>query len=173
MLQEKWQKALATDTLSSYTHDYPTLSADVAEAIYPIYEDLNNVKLLERCASEFTQNNNESFFYRQLIWKISPCGSKVVKIAAYIAAGKFNEGTKSLLYFMRALRLSLGIAAHACVNKEDAERVMIDARAHGTMREGRMARRQHQLDLEATDTAECPSYGTGIDDTMQAEEKKI
>ncbi|GFW30507.1 hypothetical protein TNCV_454451 [Trichonephila clavipes] len=37
----------------------------------------------------------------------------------------FNEGTKSLLYFMSALRFSLGTAAHAYADKEDAERVMI------------------------------------------------
>ncbi|GFY54130.1 hypothetical protein TNIN_375711 [Trichonephila inaurata madagascariensis] len=40
--------AIATNTLSSYTQDYPTLPADIAEAIYRIYEDLINVKLLER-----------------------------------------------------------------------------------------------------------------------------
>ncbi|XP_015179220.1 PREDICTED: uncharacterized protein LOC107067854 isoform X1 [Polistes dominula] len=165
-----WQQALATDTLSSYTHDYPTLPADVAETIYPIYEDLSNVKLLERCVGGFTQNDNES--YNQLIWKITPkivpCGSKIVEIAAYIAAGMVNEGTKSLLYFMSALGLSLGTAAHAYVDKEDAERVMIsNARAHGSTREGRMARRQHQLDLlEATGTAEGLSYGPEIDDTI-------
>ncbi|GFT86907.1 hypothetical protein TNCV_4300451 [Trichonephila clavipes] len=68
---------------------------------------------------------------------------------------------------MRALGLSLGTTAHAHVDK-DAKGVMIfDARAHGSTREGRMARRQHQLDLlEATDTAESPCYGPGIDDTI-------
>ncbi|GFY37891.1 uncharacterized protein TNIN_69531 [Trichonephila inaurata madagascariensis] len=95
-----WQKALATDTLSSYTHDYPTLPADVAAAIHPIYEELNNVKLLERCVGGFIQNNNES--YNQLIWKIIPKsvprGSKIVEVSAYIATGMFNEGTKSLLH---------------------------------------------------------------------------
>ncbi|GFU33485.1 uncharacterized protein TNCV_1797471 [Trichonephila clavipes] len=71
----------------------------------------------------------------------------------------FNEGTKSLLYFMDALVLSLGTAAHAYVDREDAEHVMIcDARAHGSTRDGRMARQQQQLDLlEATDTT-WPSY---------------
>ncbi|GFY53619.1 uncharacterized protein TNIN_202271 [Trichonephila inaurata madagascariensis] len=71
------QQALATYTLSSYTHDYPTLPADIAEATYPIFEDLGRVKYLERCVGRFTQNNNES--YNQLIWKITPkivsCGS--------------------------------------------------------------------------------------------------
>ncbi|GFY78426.1 REST corepressor 3 [Trichonephila inaurata madagascariensis] len=53
------------------------------------------------------------------------------------------------------------------VDKEDAEDGISDARAHGSMQEGRMAQRQHQLDLlEATDTAEGPTYGPGIDDTM-------
>ncbi|GFU69623.1 uncharacterized protein TNCV_2503431 [Trichonephila clavipes] len=115
-----WQQVLATDTLSSYIHDYPTLPADVAEAIYPIYKDLRNVKFLEKCVGGFTQNNNES------------------------------------------------IAAHAHIDKEDAQRVIIsDAREHGSTRKGGMARRQHQLDLlEATDTVEGPSKGPEIDDTM-------
>ncbi|GFY14037.1 uncharacterized protein TNCV_1296981 [Trichonephila clavipes] len=79
-------------------------------------------------------------------------------MAVYIAAGKFNGGTKSLLYFMSALELSLDTAAHAYVDKEDVECVMIsDARALGSTREGRMARRQHQLNLlEVTETAEGP-----------------
>ncbi|GBP42602.1 hypothetical protein EVAR_87153_1 [Eumeta japonica] len=100
------QKALATDTLFSYTHDYATLTADVAEAIHPIYEDLNDIKLLE---------------------------SKVVEIAAYIAAGMFNEDTKTLLYFMSPLGVSLGTAVYAYVKKESAQRVtMSEARDMGT-----------------------------------------
>ncbi|GFX10296.1 uncharacterized protein TNCV_1866911 [Trichonephila clavipes] len=112
------------------------------EAIYSLYEDLNNAKLLERCVGGFTQNNNES--YDKLIWKITPkivpYGSKLAEIAAYIAAGMFNEGTKSLLYFMIALGLSLGTTVHAYVDQENAEHVMIsNARAHESTREGRMA----------------------------------
>ncbi|GFU89882.1 hypothetical protein TNCV_4743231 [Trichonephila clavipes] len=66
---------------------------------------------------------------------------------------------------MSALGLSLDTADHAY---DDKECVMIsDARAHGSTREGKMARRQHQRGLlEATDTAEGSSYG--IDDTMTA-----
>ncbi|GFU12399.1 uncharacterized protein TNCV_723591 [Trichonephila clavipes] len=129
-----WQQ----NPLSSYTHDYPTLTADVTEAVYPIYEYLRNVKLMEECVNGFKQNNYER--YNQLIWKITPktvpCHSKVVEIAAYIAAGMFNEGTTVRVY----------------ADKEDVECVMIaETRAHGSTREGRMAPRQHQLDLlEAT-----------------------
>ncbi|GFU66423.1 hypothetical protein TNCV_3929401 [Trichonephila clavipes] len=55
------QQALAIDTLACFTHDYPTLPDDVVDAIYPIYEDLSNVKELERCFGGFTQNNNENY----------------------------------------------------------------------------------------------------------------
>ncbi|GFY50161.1 uncharacterized protein TNIN_81561 [Trichonephila inaurata madagascariensis] len=165
-----WQQALATDTLSPYTHNYLTLPADVAEATYPVYVNRSNVTLLERCVVRFIQNNNE--IYNQLIWKITrkivPCGCKVVEISTYIAARMFNEGTKSLLYLMSALEFSLGTVIHVYFDKEDAELVMIsDARAQGSTQEGRMARHQLQLDLlEATDTAEGPSYGSGIYDSM-------
>ncbi|GFU82085.1 uncharacterized protein TNCV_1389881 [Trichonephila clavipes] len=105
------QQALATNTLSSYTHDYPTLPADVAEAIYPIYKDFNIVELLEKCIGGFTQNNNESYNSVN-IWektpKSVPCGSKIVEIAAYIAAGMFNEGTKSL-FCTGCFQMNIGV----------------------------------------------------------------
>ena len=96
-----WQRAAAALELSDFHHDYESLPEDVVEAIRPIYTDLSNKKLLERCVGSFTHNNNES--YNQLSWKITPkivpCGSKIVEIAANIAAGVFNGGTSSLLYY--------------------------------------------------------------------------
>ncbi|KYM97486.1 hypothetical protein ALC62_11778, partial [Cyphomyrmex costatus] len=90
-----WQSASAADTLSSFKHDKLLLSKDILAAIKPIYENLSEDVLLERCLGGFTQNNNESL--NQLIWKISPkvlpAGSKIAEIAAYIAACIFNEGT--------------------------------------------------------------------------------
>lgn len=68
----------------------------------PIYKDLSEDELLERCVGGFTQNNNESF--NQLIWKITPKilpdGSKIVNIPALVAACIFNEGTSALLLIM-------------------------------------------------------------------------
>ncbi|GFW37149.1 hypothetical protein TNCV_5020471 [Trichonephila clavipes] len=59
-------------------------------------------------------------------------------------------------------------SSHAYVDKEDAECVMIsDARAHGSTREGRMARWQHQLNLsEAINITEGSSFGLGKYDTV-------
>lgn len=165
-----WQRAAAADNLSVYKHDYQPFPQEVAEALRPIYEDLSNEKLLERCVGGFTQNNNES--YNQLVWKISPkvlpAGSKTVEMAAYIAAGIFNEGTAALLYYMNAMGVSLGSNAHSYTDKEDAQRIKIsDLRSHESTREGRMARRQHQIELlEAANDANGLLYGPGIDDSM-------
>lgn len=165
-----WQRAAAANEVSTFEHDYEPLPDDVAEAIRPIFIDLSNKSLLERCVGGFNQNNNES--YNQLIWKISPkivpAGSKTVETAAYIAAGVFNEGMASLLYYMNAIGITLGPNAHLYAEKEDEQRVNIsDRRARDSTRDGRMARRQHQLELlEANESAEGLLYGPGIDDTM-------
>ncbi|XP_077256710.1 uncharacterized protein LOC143894395, partial [Temnothorax americanus] len=165
-----WQRAVAANELAAFKHDYQPFPQDVIEALYPIYTDLSNKKLLERCVGGFTQNSNES--YNQLIWKITPkiipAGSRIVEMAAYIAAGIFNEGTAALLYYMHAIGLLLGPNAHSYAEKEDAERVTIaDRRAQENTREGRMVRRQQQNELlEAAERSEGLLYGPGIDDSM-------
>lgn len=142
----------------------------VAVAIFPVFTDLSSKNLLERCVGGFNQNNNES--YNQLIWKISPkivpAGSKTVEIAAYIAAGTFNEGMASLLYYMQAMGITLGPNAYSYAEKEDEKRVNIsNIRARENTRDGIMARRQHLLELlEAAEASEGLLYGPGIDDSM-------
>ena len=108
----------------------------------------------------------------QLIWKITPkivpCDLKIVEMAAYIAAGVFNEGTASLLYYISAIGLSVGPNAYLYAQKEDAQCVMIsDRRAQESTREGRMIRRQHQIELlEATEGMAGLLHDPGIDDSM-------
>lgn len=96
-----WQRASATNALSSFKHDYVPLPNDVLSAIKPIYEELSKDVLLERCVGGFTQNNNESL--NQLIWKITPktlpAGSKIVEISAFITACTFNQGDLSSINF--------------------------------------------------------------------------
>ena len=136
--------------LELFKHDYQPLPQNVASAIQPIYEDLSNFNLLEKCDGGFTQNNNES--YNQLIWKISskiiPSGFKIVEIAAYIAACLFNEDASSLLYMMNAMGVTFGPSFHLYAQKKDVNRISIsEQRAHESTREGRMVRRQHQIQL--------------------------
>lgn len=74
----------------------------------------------------------------------------------------------SLLYYMKAIGITLGPNAHSYAEKEDEQRVTIsDIRARESTRDGRMARRQHQLELlEAAEATEGLLYGPGIDDSM-------
>ncbi|KYQ49530.1 hypothetical protein ALC60_11398, partial [Trachymyrmex zeteki] len=115
----------------------------------------------------FNQNNNESF--NQLIWKISPkivsSGAIIVNLLAYIAAGLFNEGSKSLLF---SIGVNCGHNAHAYVEKTDRARILqAEKRAAESTREGRLKKRQHQIDiLELVMSAEELLYGPGIDDSM-------
>ncbi|KYQ51956.1 hypothetical protein ALC60_08934, partial [Trachymyrmex zeteki] len=118
----------------------------------------------------FNQNNNESF--NQLIWKISPkivsSGTIIVNLSAYIAAGLFNEGSKSLLFFLNSIGVNYGHNAHAYVEKTDRARILqAEKRAAESTHEGRLKKRQHQIDiLESAMSAEELLYGPGIDDSM-------
>lgn len=144
-----WQRASAMNSLSSFKHDYDPLPNDVSSAIKPIYEELSKEELLERCVGGFTQNNNESL--NQLIWKITPktlpAGSKIVEIAAFVAAGTFNEGISALLLFMHGMDLKLGRNSHEYARTEDENRILrAEKKSDAGTREARIRHRQEQKD---------------------------
>nr|XP_012143883.1 PREDICTED: uncharacterized protein LOC105662864 [Megachile rotundata] len=172
-----WQRASTMNTLSSFKHDYNPLPNDVSVAIKPIYEELSKEELLERCIGGFTQNN-ESF--NQLIWKITPkilpAGSKIVEIAAFVAAGTFNEGIAGLLLFMHGMGVKLGRNSHEYARKEDENRIrkedenrilVAEKKADAGPREARIRHRHEQKDaLDIAAAAGSLLYGAGIDDSM-------
>lgn len=165
-----WQRASATNTLSSFKHDYTPLPEDVLTAMKPTYEDLSKDELLERCVGGSTQNNNESL--NQLIWKITPkilpAGSKIVDIAALVAACIFNEGTSALLLIMHGMDLKLGLNSHEYARKADANRICAaEKKSACETREARIRHRQEQKDaLDIAAAAGSLLYGPGIDDSM-------
>jgi len=112
------------------------------------------------------------FSSNQLIWKISPkivsSGAIIVNLAAYIAAGLFNEGSNSLLYFLNTIGISCGHNAHTYVERTDEARISLaEKRAAESTREGRLMRRQQQIAfLELATSAEDLLYGPGIDNSM-------
>ncbi len=69
---------------------------------------------------------------------------------------------------MNAIEIALEPNADSYAEKEDEQRVNIsDRRARENTLNGRIARRQHQLELfEAAESAEGLLYGPGIDDSM-------
>lgn len=166
----KWQKAKAAGTLRDFTHDYLALPKVVLNAIKPIYDDLSTDKLLERCVGGYTQNNNES--YNQLVWKMAPktthSGATIVEIAALLATCIFNNGTTSLLQVMHTMGIAVGQNAHVYAASEDDRRIaQAELRAQETSKEGRLRRRQQNLEqLGIIDNPEDLYYAPGIDDSM-------
>ncbi|XP_071572857.1 uncharacterized protein [Temnothorax nylanderi] len=166
----KWQQAKAKGELSNFSHDYSALPKEVLNVIKPIYEDLSKDTLLERCVGGFTQNNNES--YNQLVWKIAPktmhSGAVTVNIAALLATCMFNNGISSLLQIMNTLGISVGTHAHLYAAKEDDRRIgQAEIRAQEQSKEGRLRRRQQNLDdFGILATVEDLYYGPGIDESV-------
>lgn len=173
----EWQRALAAppkkkrktgNRIPGFVHSYQPLPDDVLKIMKPIYEQLSKDELLERCLGGFTQNNNES--YNQLIWKLTPKhlpgGAVPVGIAAHTAACIFNEGQTSILKMFEAMGVPCGSNSHEYVAQQDERRISTaELRAQDATRAGRMASRQHQIDiLEAASSADDMLYGPGIDD---------
>ncbi|XP_077262520.1 uncharacterized protein LOC143897585 [Temnothorax americanus] len=164
------QQAKAKGELKNFRHDYSALPKTVLDSIKPIYENLSNDKLLERCVGGYTQNSNESF--NQLIWKIAPktmhSGAKIINIAAFLATCTFNNGVTSLLEVMNVLGISVGSGAHLYAAQEDETRIAkAELQAQEQTKEGRIRRRQQNLaNMNIPLTAEDLHYGAGIDDSM-------
>ena len=90
----EWRRVEAMDELDCFKHGARIINENIEKHIRPIYENLLNDELLERCLGGHTQNPNESF--NATVWRMAPkhlnSGHKIVEIAAYMAAGIFNEG---------------------------------------------------------------------------------
>ncbi|KYQ47031.1 hypothetical protein ALC60_13943 [Trachymyrmex zeteki] len=121
----KWRKAQATNELKNFKHDAPLINSDIEKHIRPIYEDLSNKELLTRCLGGHTQNPNESF--NSTVWRMAPkhlhSGKKIVQIAAYMAAGIFNEGYSSILMTMQLLDLRIGQQCKLFADTIDQSRI--------------------------------------------------
>ena len=160
-----WQKAKSTGEKYVYK---PGLPADVIDAIKPIYEDLTNADLLERCMGAYTQNSNESF--NQLVWKIAPKSkpgsSVIVETATYMSAMIFNEGYNSVMNAMQAMGITLGQHCEAECEQRDAQRVAIaEERIKKSTKEFRIELRRARLKAQDEwEQEEGQFYGAGIAD---------
>jgi len=119
------KKAEATKAdIKTLEHPAP-LHPDLQKHLYPIYEDLSKEDLLERCLGGHTQNANESF--NSTVWRLAPkhmhSGLKIIEIAAYLAAGTFNEGNASILRVMNILGLIIGKQTKIYADNADKRRM--------------------------------------------------
>lgn len=146
----KWQRTKATSTkkaLKNFKHT-SSIPPAIMEAIKPIYTDLTDRNLLQKCVGGFTQNSNESF--NQSVWRIVPktffSGLTVLEIGIYIAVICFNDGKTSFLDLMKRFNVLPGVSAVQWAKVTDEERIFYAERqtAAATL-EARQARRKRNL----------------------------
>ncbi|XP_025152724.1 uncharacterized protein LOC109504083 isoform X2 [Harpegnathos saltator] len=161
----KWRKAEAAS--KDFNHP-PPLHPEVVKHLLPIYKDFSKEQLLTRCLGGHTQNSNESF--NSTIWRLVPkhlhSGSKIIEIAAFIAAGVFNEGYSSILKIMNVLDIKIGQQCRCFADNYETQRVQQkERRRSSSTQEARTARRILQMEQhEFYEEAEGLLYAPGIAD---------
>ena len=113
----------------------------------------------------FTQNANESF--NATVWRLAPkhlnCGLKIIKIAAFLAKGMFNDGYKFVLRVMNDLGLLIGLECKNFV--DDRNRLKRGGRRlRSASKEARTAQKEKAAQLDTFLEEEGLLYGPGIAD---------
>ncbi|GFW65339.1 uncharacterized protein TNCV_396051 [Trichonephila clavipes] len=120
----KYQNQVVEGSVETFRHSNK-LPVAVMDAIKPVFNDLSQPKLLQKCLGGKTKNNNESI--NSLIWKLCPktlgCGRKIVDISTNEAIVIFNDGNQGRLKIMQSLGLTFGQFAHKFVTLVDIKRI--------------------------------------------------
>ena len=119
----KYQRAVALQ--QDVPPHSPRIPADFEPFIKPVFENLCNEQLLEKCLKGATHNQNESF--NSLIWVRSPkteySSLATTQIAVSHAILVFNSGVKALVPVMKALGIHAGPLCSAYLSARDTYRV--------------------------------------------------
>lgn len=166
--EDSWCKFRVAESRGlEYTHP-PPLDATVAKYIFPIFEDLSRKDLLERCLGGHTQNANESF--NATVWRLAPkhlhCGRKIIDIAAWIAAGIFNEGYLSVLRIMSSMDITIGPVCREIASRNDENRTKSQERRSRSLEQPatKLVKQQQLQRNELFEEEEGLSYRAGIAD---------
>lgn len=106
----KYNQAVAKGNEKEFKHKRP-LPMDVAKAIYPVFEDLADPKLLERCLLGATQNQNEALHHliRSFCAKVEFHSSETVQLCTAMAVALWNRGGDSVLQTMKNMDIEPGV----------------------------------------------------------------
>jgi len=166
--EDSWCKFRVAESLGvQYTYPTP-LHASIAENILPIFQDLSRKELLERCIGGHMQNANESF--NATIWRLASkhlhCGRKIIEIAAWIAAGIFNEGYLSVMRIMSCMDITIGPVCRDIVARLDENHTSSqNRRSRSVASEKENLHKQRQIEAnELYEEEEGLVYGAGIAD---------
>ncbi|GFU48073.1 uncharacterized protein TNCV_4020491 [Trichonephila clavipes] len=120
----KYQNQLLEGRVETFRHSNK-LPVALMAAIKPVFNDLSQPKLLQKCLGGKTENNNESI--NSLIWKLCPktlgCGRKIVDISTNEAIVIFNDGNQGRLKIIQSPGLTVGQFAHKFVTLVDIKRI--------------------------------------------------
>lgn len=149
-LIQKKKKAEAEGTLATYKHTNNIPKA-VMDVVKPVFKDLANTQLLQKCLEGYTQNANESV--NSVIWTYCPKaknhGVVVVEIGTAIAVSIFNVGAAALIKIMEEMGLQVGQFARKFCEEKDFFRIKCaERRATEQSLKARRARRRKRLTQE-------------------------
>ncbi|GFW81990.1 uncharacterized protein TNCV_771191 [Trichonephila clavipes] len=160
----KYQSQVVEDSAKTFRHSNK-LPVAVMDAIKPVFNDLSQPKLLQKCLGGKTQNNNESI--NSLIWKLCPktlgCGRKIVDISTNEAIVIFNDGNQGRLKIMQSLGLTVGQFAHKFVTLVDIKIIQtVEVHFNLGTKEVRQAKRmQFKTTCKKLTEKEGTSYACG------------
>lgn len=109
----KYNRAAAEGKEQEFSHKRP-LSEDVAQAIFPVFVDVADPKLLERCQLGATQNQNEALHH--LTWAF--CSKAILhsletaQLCVAIAVSLWNRGGDSHSMRIQSALVEFGSNAH-------------------------------------------------------------
>ena len=157
-----FQKAAATGT--TYTHKH-CLPEAVMLQIKPIFRDLSDRNLLNRCLHGRTQNPNESF--NHCIWARIPktvfVGIETLKFGVLDSVICFNDGTMKRGEVFRKIGLEPGNNFQSAFRKIDRQRI-IEAEKHVEVlsKQARLTMRAQKRKREDEESERCEEYGPGM-----------
>ena len=132
------------------------LSKAICAEIKPIYRDLANPDLLQKCLHGQTQNANESL--NMVIWTRCPkdvfVGYTALQIGVYDAVVSFNDGDISKVLILTKMGIKVGKNCYNALKKMDDFRIM---KAEKKQEEGAKKKSKKRVI-----TTEDEDYGAGL-----------
>lgn len=145
-----------------------SLPVAVFEVLKPIWLQLTDKALLEKCTRGATQNRNEA--YNGTLWSLCPktkfVGAEVVELSAALSCIKFNDGSHAYVKVFEAMGVPPGPYAVSALQRIDATRLRFaQKKASEEARKARKRRRRVRKGIE-DDVLEAEGvlYGPGVAD---------
>ena len=134
----------------TYRHKNNMPEAVMSE-IKPIFKDLANTALLQKCIHGYTQNANESI--NSVIWKFCPKtkhhGLIVAETAVALAVCIFNDGCQTLCEILDAIQINAGqFTKSFCANKDTIRIITSQKKALEATKEMRKLRKRQRVNKD-------------------------